>query len=74
MSYSYFYKTDLGLNADLERHMAKERDLNAKIAELEAIEDRDKMQVATLRMYRDLLAKLLESKANVVSKLGRNTK
>jgi hypothetical protein len=65
----YFWNKAKGLNADIERHRAKEQELEAKIAELEGKED--PMSIAALRTYRRFLYQLQVSKANVVSKIGR---
>ena len=48
---------------------AKEAELDAKIAELEGKED--PMSIAALRVYRRFRAQLLQSKAEVVSKIGK---
>jgi hypothetical protein len=65
----YFWNKAKGLNADIERHRAKEQELEAKIAELEGKED--PMSIAALRTYRRFLYQLQASKANVVSKIGK---
>jgi len=65
----YFWDKTNGLNADIERHRAKEKELEAKIAELEGKED--PMSIAALRTYRRFLYQLHLSKANVVSKIGK---
>jgi hypothetical protein len=65
----YFWNKAKGLNADIERHRAKEQELEAKIAELEGKED--PMSIAALRTYRRFLYQLQVSKANVVSKIGK---
>jgi len=65
----YFWNKAKGLNADIERHRAKEQELEARIAELEGKED--PMSIAALRTYRRFLYQLQVSKANVVSKIGR---
>jgi hypothetical protein len=65
----YFWNKAKGLNADIERHRAKEQELEAKIAELEG--KQDPMSIAALRTYRRFLYQLQVSKANVVSKIGR---
>jgi hypothetical protein len=66
---TYFWNKAKGLNADIERHRAKEQELEAKIAELEG--KQDPMSIAALRTYRRFLYQLQSSKANVVSKIGR---
>lgn len=66
---SWFWQDAKGLKADVERHRAKEAELDAKIAELEDKED--PMSVACLRTYRRFRAQLLQSKAEVVTKIGK---
>jgi hypothetical protein len=66
---NYFWNKAKGLNADIERHRAKEQELEAKIAELEGKED--PMSIAALRTYRRFLYQLQVSKATVVSKIGK---
>jgi phytoene/squalene synthetase len=65
----FFWGDAKGLKADVERHRAHEAELDAKIAELEGKED--PMSVAALRVYRRFRAQLLQSKAEVVTKIGR---
>lgn len=65
----FFWNKAKGLKADVERHRAKEKELEAKIAELEGKED--PMSIAALRTYRRFLYQLHLSKANVVSKIGK---
>ena len=71
MTTKYFWNKAKGLKADVKRHRAKEAELDAKIAELEARPD-DSMVAASLRVYRSLRAQLLQSKAEIVSKIGIN--
>ena len=66
----WFWQDAKGLKADVERHRAEEAKLDARIAELEARPD-DPMAVAALRTYRRFRAQLLQSKAEVVSKIGK---
>ena len=66
----WFWQNAKGLKADVERHRAKEAELDARIAELEARPE-DPMAVAALRVYRRFRAQLLQSKAEVVSKIGK---
>lgn len=68
----FFWNKAKGLNADIERHRAKEKELEAKIAELEG--KADAMSVASLRVYRRFLYQLHLSKANVVSQIGKKSK
>ena len=65
----FFWDKAKGLNADIERHRAKEKELESKIAELEGKED--PMSIAALRVYRRFLYQLQVSKVNVVTKIGR---
>ena len=65
----FFWNKAKGLNADIERHRAKEKELEAKIAELEG--ETDPMSIAVLRTYRRFLYQLHLSKAEVVTKIGR---
>jgi hypothetical protein len=65
----YFWQDAKGLKADVERHRAKEKELEARIAELEAKDD--PMSIAALRVYRRFLNQLQTSKADVVSKIGK---
>jgi hypothetical protein len=67
----FFWDKAKGLNADVERHRAKEAELDARIAELEA-RPGDPMAVAALRTYRRFRAQLLQSKAEVVNKIGKS--
>ena len=66
----WFWQDAKGVKADVERHRAKEAELDAKIAEPEARQN-DPMAVAALRVYRRFRAQLLQSKAEVVSKIGK---
>lgn len=66
----FFFK-DVGLNADIERHREKEKQLREKIKKLESIQNRTELEHAALSIYSEILVKLLESKADVVNKLGR---
>lgn len=68
----YFYNNASGLKADIARHRERELELDSKISELEAIEEPDEFQVAALRTYRYLRSQLLQSKAEVVSKIGKH--
>ena len=67
----FFWGDAKGVKADVERHRAKEAELDARIAELEARSD-DPMAVASLRVYRRFRAQLLQSKAEVVTKIGKH--
>lgn len=65
----FFWGDTKGLKADVERHRAKEAELDARIAELEVKDD--PMSIAALRVYRRFRAQLLQSKAEVVTKIGK---
>jgi phytoene/squalene synthetase len=65
----FFWQDANGVKADVERHRAHEAELDAKIAELEGKED--PMSIAALRVYRRFRAQLLQSKADVVNKIGK---
>ena len=65
----FFWQSTQGVNADIERHRAKEKEYMDKIAELEGCED--PMSIAVLEIYRNHLDKLRQSKAEVVNKIGR---
>ena len=65
----WFWQDAKGLKADVERHRAKEAELDARIAELEGKDD--PMSIAALRTYRRFRAQLLQSKAEAVSKIGK---
>jgi hypothetical protein len=69
----FFWNKANGVNADVERHRAKEAELDARIAELEA-RPNDPMAVASLRTYRRFRAQLLQSKAEVVDRIGKKSK
>lgn len=70
----FFYKGAAGLKADIERHREQERELEEKIAKLEAIpmNERDQFTEGYLRTYRHFLYQLHVSKAEVVSKIGKS--
>lgn len=65
----FFWQEAKGLKADVERHRAKEAEMDARIAELEG--KGDPMSIASLRVYRRFRAQLVQSKADVVSKIGK---
>lgn len=67
----WFWQDVKGAKADVERHRAKEAELDARIAELEAIKEPNPLEIAALRTYRRLRAQLLHSKAEVVNKIGK---
>jgi len=65
----FFWGDAKGLKADVERHRAKEKELQDRIQELEGKDD--PMSIAALRVYRRFLGQLQQSKADVVSKIGK---
>lgn len=65
----YFWKDASGVNADIERHQQKEKELREKIAVLE--EQGDEISIRALDSYRYFLNQLLESKAQVTSQIGK---
>ena len=62
----YFYGKVDGLNADIKRHRDEEKILRDKIRQYE--DDNNPMFV---NVYKHALDQLLQSKAEVLSKLGR---
>ena len=65
-SKGFFWSKATGLKADIKRHREKEQELRDKIEELEKEGDS-----IFLRTYREFLNKLLDSKAEVVSQIGK---
>jgi len=65
----FFWQNAKGLKADVERHRAKEKELQDRIKKLEGKDD--PMSIAALRVYRRFLGQLQQSKADVVSKIGK---
>jgi hypothetical protein len=68
---TYFYKPASGLQADVDRHRAKELDLRDCISKLEAVETKTEFDDRVLETYKYLLDRLLTSKGDVVNKIGR---
>ncbi len=68
---TFFWKPATGVKADINRHREKARDLQRKIDELEAIDDKSEMDETVLRTYRQFLYQLETSKAEVVTKIGK---
>ena len=66
---SFFCKAASGLNADIDRHRKKEIEILERIAELE--DKTDEFSVIALRVYRNFLNQLHQSKADVTSKIGK---
>ena len=68
---TFFWSKTKGLNADIARHRIKEKELLEKIAELEKeVLTNPEMEIY-LRTYRNFLLRLQDSKAEVVSKIGK---
>lgn len=61
-----FFCNNIPLKADISRHRKQEAELVAKIEQLEAEGD-----TRFLSTYRNFLCQLRQSKAEVVSKIGR---
>lgn len=68
----YFYQAATGIKADIERHRKKEQELITTIKELEVMDQSDLMISTSLSTYRWLLYQLELSKAELVSKIGKN--
>jgi hypothetical protein len=67
----FFSDETKGVNADLHRHRKQQQEFIQRISELESIENKSEMDEAMLLCYRGLLSSLEESKADVVSKIGK---
>ena len=63
---SFFGKKTTGLKADIKRHRQQEKELLRLISEAEQAGN-----AQHIRVYRNFLNKLIESKADVVSKIGK---
>jgi hypothetical protein len=74
MKMTYFFATGLPTNKDIERHRKVEMELRQAIEELELLDDSDEFKEMRLRAKRYFLSQLLESKSQVVNKLGRAAK
>ena len=71
---SYFWtpaNKRIGVSADIDRHRLEEEKLEAEILELESLANPTSLHLRSLRIYREFLAQLLQSKAEAVNKLGR---
>ena len=66
-----FFFSDVGVNANIERHRSKEAELRKKIEDLEKISNKTDFEYTCIEAYSSILAKLLESKVHAVNKLGR---
>lgn len=62
------WRKPAGLKADIQRHAKELQYLDKKIAELE--QKNDRMSLQALRVYRNFRCKLLQSQAEVNSKIG----
>ena len=65
----FFYGETTGLKKDIERHRQKEKEIREKITELST--QTDAWSLHALKVYHTFLQQLLQSKAEVVNKLGR---
>jgi len=69
---NYFWNKASGLNADIQRHREEEQRLIEIILDLESKEPTE-MNKARIRTYRNILLVLQQSKAELLTKLGRKT-
>ena len=67
----YFAKNASGLKSDILRHRAEEDNLNAFFSDLEGKED--DMSVACKSMFIENRSALRQSKAELVSKIGKTS-
>ena len=67
---NYFWNKASGLNADIQRHREEEQRLIEIILDLESKEPTE-MNKARIRTYRNSLLVLQQSKAELLTKLGR---
>lgn len=67
----YFFGKAPGLKADINRHRQAERNLQERIAALEAKPVLDRMDEICLNTYRHLAYQLEVSKAEVTAKIGK---
>lgn len=65
----YFFGESSGVNSDIERHRKAEAKLRERLAKAE--EETDQQMI---KIYTYFLGCLLDSKAQVVSKIGRGKK
>lgn len=72
MTKPFFATKATGLKADLERHDKEALVLKSDISRLEATKDRCPLEEAWLSLFRDILGRLMASRAEVVSKIGKN--
>jgi len=67
---SYFWNKVSGLNADIQRHREEEQRLIEIILNLKS-KELTEMNKARIRSYRNILLVLQQSKAELLTKLGR---
>jgi hypothetical protein len=67
----FFWDKAPGLNADIDRHRSKEKELADRISDLETQDQSDPMVTVVLRTLRHIMCQLQQSKADVVNKIGR---
>ena len=70
MTKPYFWGKTKGLKADIERHRQEGEELLLRIEDIENNPENSLHPDAFLRTYKEFLALLRESKAEVVSKIG----
>lgn len=68
---TFFWSKAKGIKADIERHRVQEAELDAKIAKIENMAEPGPMDIAALRTYRRFRAQLQQSRADVVTKIGK---
>ncbi len=71
MTKPFFSTKATGLNADIERHGKAALVLQADIDRLMAIEERCPLQEAVLNLNKEILGRLLASRAELVAKIGK---
>lgn len=72
---NYFWNKVNGLKADIERHTKEQQKLEKKILEIEQILEKnpsDEFAKRSLKSYMHFLNLLLDSKAQLTSKIGKN--
>ena len=66
-----FFFDEKSIDFEIKRHREKENFIRSKIIELELIENKSNFDVRALKAYRLFLNQLLDSKAGIVSKIGK---
>ena len=66
-----FFCNEKNIDQEIKRHREKENFIRSKIIELELIENKSNFDVRALKAYRLFLNQLLDSKAGIVSKIGK---